>query len=94
MKSVLPSQIESLFSRHPALCGFSVLGLEDVPDNCPRGDGDSGFFVGDVGVSPELPDDQMKEIFQEIVAAVADLLTEEPEAGESVRGRTFARVLH
>jgi len=94
MKTALPTQIESLFSRHPALCGFSVLGLEDVPDNCPRRDGDSGFFVGDVGVSPELPDDQMKEIFQEIVAAVADLLTEEPEAGDSVRGRTFARVLH
>ena len=94
VKTALPSQIESLFFRHPALCGFSVLGLEDVPDNCPRGDGDSGFFVGDVGVSPELPDAQMKEIFQEIVAAVADMLAEEPEAGDSVRGRTFARALH
>src|SRR5207302_6783545 len=36
VKTELPSQIESLFVRHPALCGFSVLGLEDVPDNCPR----------------------------------------------------------
>jgi len=25
---------------------------------------------------------------------VADMLAEEPEAGDSVRGRTFARVLH
>ena len=94
VKTALPSQIESLFFRHPALCGFSVLGLEDVPDNCPRGDGDSGFFVGDVGVSPELPDEQMKDIFQEILAAVADVLAEEPAAAESIRGRTFARVLH
>ena len=94
MKPELPSQIESLFTRHPALSGFSVLGLDDVPDNCPRGDGHSGFFVGDVGVSAELSDEQVTQIFREIVAAVADVLEEEPEAGEIIRGRTFARVLH
>ena len=71
-----------------------VLGLDDVPDNCPRGNGHSGFFVGDVGVSLELSDEQLSEIFREIVAAVGDVLEEEPEVGESIRGRTFARVLH
>ena len=94
MKRELPSQIKSLFSRHPALCGFSVRGLDEVPDNCPRGDEHSGLFVGDVGVSSELSDQQVGEIFEEIVAAVADVLAEEEDAGESLRGRTFARALH
>jgi len=30
----------------------------------------------------------------EIVAALAELLAEDPEANEILRGRTFARVLH
>lgn len=94
MKAALPSQIESLFARHPALCGFSVFGHEDVPDNCPRGDDHSGFFVGEIGIAPQLSREQYGEIFEEIVSAVADLLAEQPEAGDSLRGRTFARVLH
>ena len=94
MKRAVPSQIESLFSRHPALCGFSVRGLDEVPDNCPRGEGHSGFFVGDVGVAPELSDKQIGEISEEIVSAVAEVLADEPEAGDSLRGRTFARALH
>ena len=95
MNSALPSQIESLFERHPTLCGFCVLGLDDVPDSCPRGAADeSGLYVGDVGVSPEPSPEQLGEIFQEIAAAVADLLAEVPDAGEKLRGRTFARALH
>lgn len=95
MNTALPSQIESLFERHPALCGFCVLGVDDVPDSCPRGAaGDSGLFVGDVGVSPEPSQEQLGEIFQEIAAAVADVLAEEPDATEELRGRTFARALH
>lgn len=95
MKTALPSQIESLFTRYPALCGFSVRGLDQLPDNCPRsGDHDSELFVGDIGISPALSREQFGEIFQEIVAALAEVLTEEPEASDSLRGRTFARVLH
>ena len=95
MKNAVPSQIELLFERLPALCGFSVLGLGDVPDSCPRGDAcESGLFVGDVGVSPEPSQEQLGEIFQEIAAAVADVLAEAPGAEDYLRGRTFARVLH
>ena len=93
--SALPPQIESLFVRHPALCGFSVRGLDDVPDSCPRpADGGSGLFVGDIGVSPELSREQFGEIFEEIVTAVAEVLAEAPQGGETLRGRTFARALH
>ena len=94
MRTALPEKIESLFTRYPALCGFSVRGPDELPDNCPRG-GEDGFdlFVGDIGISPALGREQFGEIFQEIVVALAEVLDEEPGAAASLRGRTFARVL-
>ena len=79
----LPPAIASLFDREPALCGFSVRG----------GDGEQ-LLVGDLGVSPLFTAEQYEEIFREVLAALAELLTEEPGAAEILRGRTFARVLH
>lgn len=93
MKSAIPRQIESLFQRNPSLWGFSVRGVTDVPDSCPRS-GDEELFVGDLGISPALSAEQFGEIFQEITTALADLLSEHPELSESLRGRTFARTLH
>jgi len=52
------------------------------------------LFVGDIGISPAINAAQYAEIFQEVVAALSEVLAEEPEAAESLRGRTFARVLH
>jgi hypothetical protein len=94
MRSALPEKIELLFVRYPALCGFSVRGLDELPDNCPRG-GEDGcdLFVGDIGISPVLGREQFGEIFREIVVALAEVLDEEPEAAASLRGRTIARVL-
>lgn len=95
MKTALPSQIESLFTRCPALCGFSVRGLDELPDNCPRdAEHDDELFVGDIGIAPALSREQYGEIFEEIVTTLAEMLAEEPQAGEVLRGRTFARALH
>jgi hypothetical protein len=95
MNTGLPAQIEALFLRCPALCGFSVRALEELPDNYPRSASPEGdLYVDDVGVSPALSEEQFGEIFREIAAALVELLAEKPEAGEALRGRTFARVLH
>lgn len=94
MKQALPAEIETLFARFPALWGFSVRGLADVPDSCSRS-GDLGeLFVADVGISPALSAEQYGEIFQEIADALSELLAERPDAGELLCGRTFARTLH
>lgn len=93
MKTSLPWQIESLFARHPDLWGFSVRGVTDVPDSCPRA-GDEELFVGDVGISPAISAEQFGEIPQEITTILGELLSEELELGESLCGRTFARTLH
>jgi len=94
MKKPIPAPIESLFQRYPALAGFSVRGLCDVPDSCSRTGDEAELFVSDIGVLPSLSEDQYGEIFQEIATTLADLLSEHPEATELLRGRTFARTLH
>ncbi len=78
----LEEQLQSLFARCPELSGFSV-----------RGEADE-LFVSDVGISPRLGAEQYGEIYQEIANTLSVLLDEQPEAGELLRGRTFARTLH
>ena len=90
----LPAQIASLFERHAALCGFSVRGADQIPDSCAREEDDDPLFVGDLSVSPLITAEQYQRLFEEVIAALAELLSEQPEAAERLRGRTFARVLH
>lgn len=94
VKKPVPAPIELLFARHPALWGFSVRGLCDVPDSCARSGDESELFVSDVGVSPLLSQEEFGELFEEIATTLSELLAEQPGAGETLRGRTFARALH
>jgi hypothetical protein len=95
MKTETPPEIESLFERNPLLCGFSIVGREEVPDNFPRGgDGEELFVVSELGVLPGLGEDDFNEIHEEVIAAVAGLIGEQPELIDSLRGRTFVRTLH
>lgn len=94
MKKPVPAPIESLFSRYPALSGFSVRGLDDVPDNCSRSGDEGELFVSDIGLAPSLTTEQCGEIFEEIASTLSDLVAEQPEATALLRGRTFARTLH
>ena len=94
VKKPVPAPIELLFARHPALWGFSVRGLADVPDNCARSGDDGELFVSDIGVCPSLSSEQFGEMFEEIATTLSELLAEQPGAEELLRGRTFARTLH
>jgi hypothetical protein len=87
------TRIEALFDRCPALCGFSVRDPADIPDNCTRSDAGGDLFVTDIGISPRLGADQFGEIFNEIFSTLSELLADEPDAGDQLRGRTFARTL-
>ena len=71
-----------LFLRCPELSGFSIRGVAD------------DLFVSDVGIVPRLSAEQYGEIYQDIALTLSELLEERPEAGELLRGRTFARTLH
>lgn len=94
MKRTVPSEIDSLFARNPALCGFSVRDLTEVPDSCPRTGEACELFLADVGIVPTPSAERYGEICQEIMMTLAELLSEQPELGELLRGRTFARTLH
>lgn len=93
MKPV-PTQIVSLFERNAALCGFSVRGRGEIPDNIPTTDDEGELFVGDIGISPAVSEAQYAEIFEEVVAAVTEVLAEDGDANGLLRDRTFARALH
>ena len=82
IQSQLDLQVESLFARCPELWGFSVRSENDE------------LFVSDVGIAPRLSAQQYGEIFQDIARTLADVLEEEPEACDFLKGRTFARALH
>jgi hypothetical protein len=93
-KEPLPAPVEGLFARHPALAGFAVRGVADVPDNCARSGWDGELFISDIGLSPDLSSEQSGEIYEEIATALSEYIAEQPDAGALLRGRTFARVLH
>jgi hypothetical protein len=78
----LHEQLDSLFARCPDLCGFSV--REEAQE----------LYVSDIGIAPRLSAEQYGEIYQDIAQTLGELLEEEPQAGEWLRGRTFARTLH
>ena len=78
----LEDEVQSLFARCPDLCGFAV-----------RAEAEE-LYVSDIGISPRLSAEQYGEIYQDIAQTLGELLEEAPEAGQWLRGRTFARTLH
>jgi hypothetical protein len=71
--------IQALFRRCPALCGFSL---------------DRELFIADVACHPALDRQRAAMLAEEIADALSELVAEDPEALERIRGRTFARSLH
>jgi hypothetical protein len=75
----IESCMARLFRRCPELTGFSLI---DEGELC----------VVDVALNPGYSDAELPR--EEIVAALFELLDDQPEAFELLRGRTFARTLH
>ena len=71
--------VNTLFQRHPTLCGFSV-----------RDD----LSFSNVACHPALAGVEAELLVEEISATLHDLLEEQPEAAELLRGRTVARTFH
>ena len=81
-QSLIQEQVDSLFARCPDLCGFAV-----------RAEAEE-LYVSDIGISPRLSAEQYGEIYQDIAQTLGELLEQEPQAGEWLRGKTFARTVH
>lgn len=90
----LEATVDALFRRCPMLCGFSVRDAADLPRNRSTVQHGSELFVTEVSVFPMRDVYPPAELSLEIVATLAELLDECPEAGALLRDRTFARVVH
>jgi hypothetical protein len=75
----LRASLASVFRRRPPLCGFSV---------------DAELCVGQLSCHPALDTVRASVIAEEIARALSELIDEEPEAADLIRGRTFARTVH
>jgi hypothetical protein len=90
----LGTRIKALFVRCPRLHGFAVRSAAR-----PSGDGFAlppagELFVTDVSLYPTCGFNIAVTHFREIAASLSRLIDECPEAGELLRERTFARVVH
>jgi len=94
-------QIKTIFGSCPELAGFAVQDTAAVrelvgmfQDDEHGSDDSARLFVTDIGFSASISREQLDEIYTLIGTAISDVLSEQPEAFELLRGRTFARTLH
>jgi len=80
LEADLAARVAVLFGRCPALCGFSV------------DEGDAVLL--DLTCYPTPDQDRAEVILGEVSQMVFELVDEQPEAAELLRGRTFARTVH
>jgi len=86
------ARIEGLFARCPALCGFSVQDRSTLPEQITENQiPDADLYVTEIGIFPKLGADQYADLFDEITVTLSNLVSEQPNAYDVMRGRTFAR---
>lgn len=94
LEANVEAKIRALFARCPSLHGFSIQDRAMLPRDVDQTRiPDADLFVTEIGVFPKL-DSQFDEIYDEITLAISDLVHEQPQAYDILRGRTFARRMH
>jgi hypothetical protein len=71
--------VNTLFQRYPTLCGFSV--TDDLS-------------FSNVACHPAIAGAEAELLCEEISATLHELMEEQPEAADLLRGRTLARIFH
>jgi len=90
----LSARIWAVFGSFPDLCGFSLQDRTGLPDYIDASSLRDELFVTELGFSAPVSETEYDEAYKLITEAVADIVSERPEALELLRGRTFARTLH
>ncbi len=89
MKSV-HATVNHIFAMCPELCGFSVQDAETLTRDRVSGQLEAGLYLADVATT----NGSSERLLGEIAAELLELIDEDPEAVDVLRGRTFARTLH
>jgi hypothetical protein len=88
------ARMDALFIRCPMLCGFSVQDRATLPEQLTDSEiPDADLYVTEIGIFPRLSTDQYADVFDEITITLSNLVSEQPNAYDVLRGRTFARSL-
>ena len=94
LEADLAARLDALFGRCPTLCGFSVQDRATLPEQLSDTQiPDADLYVTEIGVFPKLGADQYADVFDEITITLSSLVSEQPNAYDVLRGRTFARAL-
>jgi len=94
VEAELSARIGAVFGRFPDLSGFSLQDRTGLPDYIDPSSLRDELFVTELGFSTPVSEMEYDEACRLIADAVADIVSERPEALELLRGRTFARTLH
>ncbi len=94
VEAELSARIGAVFGRFPDLSGFSLQDRTSLPDYFDPSKLRDELFVTELGFSMPVSEVEYDEAYNLIADAVADIVSERPEALELLRGRTFARTLH
>lgn len=89
MKTV-HATVNHIFAMCPELCGFSVQDAETLTRDRVSGQLEAGLYLADVATT----NGSSERLLGEIAAELLELIDEDPEAVDALRGRTFARTLH
>jgi hypothetical protein len=79
------AHMNTLFRRCPDLAGFALENWSGLP---------SELFISEIDFSIPVSNDRYAETYKLVQTAVAQVLSEQPEAFEVLRSRTFARIFH
>jgi len=90
----LTLQIKALFEACPNLCGFVVEDLSGLHGDVDPYEGESRFVITQVSFGTPFSQGDARMVCSVIVGAISELIAEQPEPYELLRGRTFARTLH
>lgn len=90
----LDACVRSLFGRCPDLIGFSLHDPAEASGDFDPSVRASGELIIEMGFSTVVSGGDREEVFDLISTELCDLLAEQPEALDLMRGRTFARTLH
>ena len=90
----LALHIKALFADCPGLCGFVVEDLSGLHGDPDPYDEENRFVITQISFGTPLDRGESNRVCSMIVGVVSELVAEQPEAYELLRGRTFARTLH
>src|SRR5262245_3857970 len=90
MKTV-HATVNQIFATLPELAGFTVQEFDSLTRERVSGQLEGELYLADVATTTFETSEQL---LGEIATALLDLIDEQPEAAQELRGRTFARTLH